>query len=218
MRLGERSRLRFELFERRDKDQVFAIDEPRFIAGRVVDTGVKPANSLSGHARGFEAMLQRRSGNRFSGWISYAYLRTRMKESVSGLVFPTDFDQCHTASLFGSYRLSQSWSMNATYRAASGAPLPAFLRRGADGGYFLAGERNSLRLRSYGRFDVRLSKSWNWGPMRWNVVMECLNVLNQGNQSFNGVERYDRVTGRVLNPVTFHGFTRTPSAGLVIQF
>jgi hypothetical protein len=218
VRLGERARLRLELFERRDNDQVFAIGEPRLLGGRVVDLSARPANSLSGYARGFEAMLQRRSGNRFSGWISYAYLRTRMTDSVSGLSAPTDFDQRHTASLFGAYRLARSWSLNANYRAASGSPLAAFLRRETDGGYFLAGERNALRLPAYGRLDVRLSKSWNWGPTRWNLMVECLNVLNQGNQSFNGISRYDNVTGRVLNPVTFYGFTRTPSAGLVIQF
>jgi hypothetical protein len=218
LRLTERSRLRVELFERRDRNQIFRFAEPRISSGRIVDTATRPGNDLSGRARGFELMLQRRSGNRFSGWASYAYLSTRMQERTTGLIFPTDFDQRHTYSLFGAYRISKSWTFNSVYRASSGQPFAAFLRRGANGQYFLSAERNALRLNSYGRLDARINKTVNWGPTRWSFTLEGLNLLNQGNKTFNGIERFDPRTGLVLNPVTLYGFERAATAGIVVQF
>lgn len=218
VRLGERSRLRAEVFERRDYRQIFRLNEPRWLAGRVFQPDAPSLNSVSGHARGVEVMLQRRSGNRFSGWASYAFLNTRLKERTSGLRFPTDFDQRHTVSLFGLYRLSETWNLNAIYRTASGVPFTGFLRREADGRYFLATDRNALRLRSYGRLDVRLNKTLAWRATRWSLVLEGINVLNQGNVTFNGIERYDLRSGQILNPVTQYGFTRTATAGLTVQF
>jgi hypothetical protein len=218
LRLTERSRLRLELFERRDDNQVFRLNEPRVLSGNIVNSLGLPANSVSGRARGFELMLQRRSGNRFSGWAAYSYLSTRMKENSTGLVFPTDFDQRHTGSLFGSYRLSATWSVNALYRLSSGNPFAAFLRRDGQGNYFLAENRNALRLPAYGRLDLRLNKTITWGPTRWSLVLEGLNLLNQGNKTFNGIDRYDALTGRILNPVTLYGFSRTGTAGIVLQF
>ncbi len=218
LRLSERSRLRVEGFERRDRDQVFRLNEPRFVAGRVVEAFARPENSLRGRARGFELMLQRRSGNRFSGWASYAYLHTKMSERLTGLTFATDNDQRHTGNLFGAYRLSESWSLNAIYRVSSGSPFGAFLRRDAQGRYFVDSQRNALRLRSYGRFDLRLNKTWTYRATRWSFVVEGLNLFNQGNLSSNGIERYDRATGQVLNPVTLYGFSRVGTAGVVLQF
>lgn len=218
LRVGQRSRLRLELFERQDDNQIFRLNEPRVFAGKIVDTLGRPANSVSGRARGFEIMWQRRSGNRFSGWASYSYLSTRMKESSTGLVFPTDFDQRHTGSLFGSYRLSETWSVNALYRLSSGNPFAAFLRRDAQGVYFLADTRNALRLPNYGRLDLRLTKTITWRATRWSFVLEGLNLLNQGNKTFNGIDRYDPNTGRILNPVTLYGFSRVGTAGIVLQF
>lgn len=217
VRISQRSRLRVELFERRDNDQIFRLAEPRIVSGRIADDASRPENSVSGKARGFEIMLQRRSGNRFSGWASYAYLTTRMKERTTGLSFPTDFDQRHTVSLFGAYRITESWSFNTVYRGSTGQPFPAFLRT-ANGLYFLSAERNALRLNRYGRLDLRLNKTFNWKASRWSLVIEGLNMLNQGNKTFNGIERFDPRTGQVLNPVTLYGFERTGTAGVVVQF
>lgn len=217
-RVSERSRLRFEVFERRDRDQVFALEGPLLRNGIIVEPATRPANSLFGRARGMEVMWQRRSGNRLSGWLSYAYLRTRMNDRASNLSFPMNFDQRHTFNLFGNYRISPTWSTSVLYRAASGQPLAAFLRRDSRGQLFIASQPNELRLRSYGRLDLRLNKSISWKAARLTLTGELLNLLNQGNQNFGAVERVNAVTGQVLNPVTDYGFSRTFAWGMVLQF
>jgi hypothetical protein len=172
---------------------------------------------LRGWAQGFEVILHRRSGNRFSGWASYGYLRSRQRESTTGLVFPLDFDQRHTATLFGMYRLSSGISLNSIWRYGSGQPEPGFFRQ-ANGQLFLGEQRNQLRLRPYGRWDLRLTKSLHIGPTRWVFVLETINLPNRGNRSFVGLEAFDPLTGRVLNETSLNQIPRGNSIGLIVQF
>lgn len=215
--VGEKARLTLELFRREDRRQIFALDEPRLINNRVVSPAGLPLNAVNGHAKGLEIMLQRRSGNRFSGWLSYGWLQTRLRENTTGLRFPDDFDQRHTATAFGLYRLSQSWSLSSLWRYGSGQPEAGFLRK-VDGTLFLASDRNQLRLRPYSRFDLRLNKSIHLGPTRWTVTLEGINLLNRGNRGFVGLESFDPRTGRVLSETSLNQFGRGFSLGLIVQF
>ena len=106
--LGPRTRLRVEFYQRQDRDLLFRpFYEPRLIGGKIFNPSVNlpVRNSLRGYARGFEVFVQRRSANRLSGWVSYAYGRTRLRDGEAHISFPSDEDQRHTANLFGSYRL-----------------------------------------------------------------------------------------------------------------
>jgi hypothetical protein len=76
--------------------------------------------------------VQRSSANRFTGWISYAFGRTGMRDSRepagSGDRFPSDYDQRHTMNIYGGYRCAHrqpelKWSYG------SGFPIPGYLRR-----------------------------------------------------------------------------------------
>jgi hypothetical protein len=193
------------------------LDEPRLINNRVVSLAGLPLNAVNGHANGLEIMLQRRSGNRFSGWLSYGWLQTRLRENTTGLSFPTDFDQRHTATAFGLYRLSQSWSLSSLWRYGSGQPEAGFFRK-VDGTLFLASDRNQLRLPPYSRFDLRLNKSIHLGPTRWTVILEGINLLNRGNRGFVGLESFDPRTGRVLSETSLNQIGRGYSLGLIVQF
>jgi hypothetical protein len=215
--LGEKNRLTLDLFRREDRRQIFAFDEPRLVNGRVVSSAGQPLNAVNGRAEGLEVMLQRRSGNRFSGWLSYGWLRTRLQERTTGLRFASDFDQRHTATAFGLYRLSTSWSLSSLWRYGSGQPEAGFFRR-AEGTLFLGSQRNQLRLRPYSRVDLRLSKSIHLGPMRGTFVLEGINMLNRGNRSFVGLESFDPRTGRVLNETSLNQIGRGYSLGLIVQF
>ena len=73
--LGARTRWQVALYDREERDVVFASGlEPRG-AGALVpyNPSAHYENRLDGHARGVEAVLQRRDPNGLSGWIAYAY-------------------------------------------------------------------------------------------------------------------------------------------------
>ncbi|MFN2493011.1 MAG: hypothetical protein ABR501_09015, partial [Pyrinomonadaceae bacterium] len=105
-------------------------------------------NSLRGHARGIELTLQRRSANKFSGWVSYAYSRTELTDDLDGLRFVSDSDQAHTLNVYSSYRFTETWNASGAWRYGSGQPIPGFYRE-VGSGYFLSNERNTARVPPY---------------------------------------------------------------------
>ena len=73
-------------------------------------------NSLDGHSRGIEWLLERHADHGLSGWMSYALGFTRYGDRGTGEHFWGDFDQRHTFNAFGTYRLSDRTSMSARLR------------------------------------------------------------------------------------------------------
>src|SRR5204862_8140975 len=98
-RLGDRVRVLAEVYDREDANIFFSLSEPRLEHNAVTFTEFPFRNKLRGHARGFELMLQRRSANKLSGWISYAFSRTTLTDSQSSLTFASDTDQRHTLNV-----------------------------------------------------------------------------------------------------------------------
>src|SRR5262249_20517320 len=115
-------------------------------------------NSLVGRSRGIDIMLQRRSANRLSGWVSYSYGSSAYTDPVSQLSFWGDFDQRHTINAYGSYRISKTINLSGKYRFGTNFPVPGFYA--TDGkNLFFSELRNQIRLNDYSRLDLRLSKA-----------------------------------------------------------
>jgi hypothetical protein len=213
---GKRLRALFEIYDREDRDLVFSLDEPRLQANQVTFARLPFRSSLSGHARGVELTLQRRSANRLSGWVTYSYSVTRLRESQTGLSFVADADQRHTLSAYGSYRFTNTFNVSSEWRYGSGFPLPGFFRlQGGD--LFLAGERNLLRMPAYSRLDVRANKAFLFERWKLTLSGELLNVTDHKNFRAPVIDGIDGSTGRVfrhfgeLMPVL-------PALGVAIEF
>jgi len=209
--LGNRARIFAEVYDREDRKLFFNFNEPIlvFIPNPFFQ------NSLSGHARGIELMVQRRSANKLAGWVSYAYSRTRLTESRSGLTFPSDYDQRHTLNVYGNYRFAETWNFSSEWRYGSGQPLTGFYGHDA-GGYFLTTQKNQVRVPYYNRVDVRLSKAFLFKKAKLTLTGEVLNLLNRENVRFIGFDFFGgdgRAFGQLdrILPIL-------PSAGLVIEF
>ncbi|MFB3826873.1 MAG: carboxypeptidase regulatory-like domain-containing protein [Bryobacteraceae bacterium] len=217
-RIGERTRVRAQFYQRQDRDLLSQPwYEPRILNGRIFNTPAAApwANSQRGYARGFEIFLQRRSANRLTGWISYAYGRARLRDGLLGIAFPADFDQRHTISVYGSYRVRSSVNVSAKWMYGSGFPIPGFLRQeGAR--YFLAPERNMLRLGPYHRTDVRVNKSWAYDRWKLTLYGEVVNVANRRNFRFDSFNGYNTRTGQA-NITLDRMFPVLPSVGLAFE-
>lgn len=213
--LGERTRFLTEIYDREDDGLFFSLSEPRLSTTGVTFASSPFQNSLSGHARGVEFTLQRRSANKLSGWVSYAYSRTLLRDATDNLAFVGDADQRHTMNAFGNYRITSTWNVSGEWRYGSGQPIPGFFLHDAVG-YFLTNQRNLTRVPSYNRIDVRLSKAFLFNKWKLTVTGEVLNLLNNHNvryagfDSFHANGRVDGQLDRVL-PIL-------PSAGVVIEF
>lgn len=213
--IGNRTRILAEVYDRKESNLFFSLNEPR-LAGTLVTFGGPPfQNSLNGYARGFEITVQRRSANKLAGWISYGYSRTKLTDGQDKLAFVSDSDQRHTLNVYGNYRFTDTWNFSSAWRYGSGQPVPGFFGRDSQG-YFLVNQRNQIRLPFYSRVDVRLSKAFLFQKAKLTLTAEVLNLLNRNNVRYAGFELYffdGRVQGQLQRVLPI-----LPSAGIVIEF
>ena len=187
------------------------------IGGPVTATGVLRdyQNTLTGRSRGIELILAREGASKLTGWISYAYGRTRQTDTVTNETFWADFDRRHAFSAVAMYRVSPAVTMEVDYRASTNVPIAGYLTD-RDGMLFEGPRRNDVRLPDYARLDARAQRTFGSGARKVSVFGEMLNLFNRHNLGpAEGV--IDAQTGRAL------GFTRElmprrVSVGVAIHF
>ncbi len=218
-RLGPRTRLRAEWYDRNDRDMVIQpLALPRMISPGVYFT--PPLNplytdSVRGYARGVEFFLQRSSANKFTGWVSYAFGRTKYHDSVLGNWFPSNYDQRHTINAYGSYRLKPTVNVSLRWSYGSGFPVPGYLSL-VSGTYYLAEALNQVRLPAYQRTDLRVNKAWSRARWKWTLYGEVVNLTNRTNYVFDSLNSYNTKTGFISVTVD-KMFPILPSIGIVFE-
>jgi len=215
-RLGDRTRLRVEYYNRADRDLPFqSLLDPRLIDGKLFVPPPNPPyrNSMRGYSRGVEFYLQRSSANRATGWISYAYGHTGMRDSTDR--FPSDFDQRHTINVYGGYRLKPTVNLSLHSSYGSGFPIPGYIQKVGTLDY-LTNVRNQTRIDAYSRTDLRVNKSWTRD--RWKITLygEVVNLTNRTNYLFDSFNGYNSRTLQA-NITRDTMFPILPSAGIVLE-
>jgi hypothetical protein len=211
-------RWQIALYDRHERDIMrFEDSETRTVGNRLTfASSLEPSwqNALSGSARGVELILQRRDAARLSGWVGYSYGRLRYDDAARGESFWSDFDQRHTFTGYGQFRLSPQTSLAAKARLGSNVPVAGYFEE-RPSGLFVGGARNTVRLPEYARLDVRADRAFNYSHRRLTLFLEVVNVFNRTNVApANGVVS---ATGRALE-FTNTMFPLLPSAGLRFDF
>jgi hypothetical protein len=227
-RLGLRTRLRVEAYDRADRDLPFQPTyDPRIVNGQLFNPPPNPLyyNSRRGHSRGAEIFLQRSSANRITGWISYAYGKTMMREGavagVSAQQFPSDYDQRQTINIYGGFRLRPTVNLSARMSYGSGFPIPGYFSLYQYQGYnyyFLASSRNQLRLPAYQRTDVRINKSWMHAKSKFTLYGEVINITDHGNYYYLGYNSYIPIQTAPVSISIDKTFPILPSAGMLLEW
>jgi hypothetical protein len=217
-RLGDSMRWQLTIYDRQEEGFFRRpAAETRLTGARVV-RGAASAPfepNLAGYARGIEVLLQRRSVNGLSGWLSYSLGRNRSTDRRTNESYWSDLDQRHTANVYLFYRISDRMSVSGKLRAGSNVPAPGYyLQR--DEEYFVSAARNELRLPPYARVDIRGNRTFNWSRKRLTLFAEIINVLNRDNVRFNppGVNSATGRVSRLFEPL----IPIVPSAGMLLEF
>jgi hypothetical protein len=191
--------------------------ETRLVNGRVVRGSISTRyqNRLDGETRGVEILLQRRTPNGLSGWISYAYGRNRYEDRLNGESFRGDLDQRHTFNVYAFYRVSARTSVTGKLRLGTNFPAPGYYG-GTEGSYVVVDRRNELGLPLYSRLDLRANRTFNWSRNRLTLFAEVMNVLNRDNVriSIPRVNSSTRSVTRLFESM----IPIVPSAGILIEF
>jgi len=218
-RLGSQTRIRVEAFERQDKNLLSQpLVDAHLIGGLISpDYFQSPiTNTLTGVTKGAEIVIQRRSANGWTGWASYTFSRSEMFDRLTLVRFPSDQDQRHTLNGYLSYRLRPSINLSAKFTYGSGFPVPGFFTL-QDGTYYLAAERNLVRLPAYQRLDIRLNKSKIMKHGKMTLFVEVVNVLDHANYRFDSYNGYDATTKQAYISLS-EMFPLFPSAGVTFEF
>src|SRR5208282_5357616 len=118
------------------------------------------------------------SANRFTGWVSYSFGRAEDRDGISGARFVSDWDQRHTVNIYAGYRLRPSVNLSARSSWGSGFPIPGFLET-VGSSYYLTNVRNSRRLGTYNRTDLRVNKAWTHDKWKLTLYGEVINLTNR---------------------------------------
>ena len=146
-------------------------------------------NQGVGYAQGTEIFLRHQRGDRFFGWVSYAYALSKRRDRASDPYRPYAFDQTHVATLAASYNLTPTWEFGAKWQYRTGNPytpvedaeLQFDPRNGRPIYIPIYAEKNSERLPAYHRLDLRVSKIFQFSGWKLGVFLELLNTYNRKN-------------------------------------
>ena len=177
-------------------------------------------NQGTGYAQGTEIFLRHRSGDRFFGWISYAYALSERRDRPSEPYRLYSFDQTHVATFAASYKLTPTLEFGAKWQYRTGNPYTPcegatlqFDPRNGNPIYIpIYAETNSDRLPPYHRLDLRVSKIFQVGNWKLGTFLELLNTYNRNNLlDFNYSE--DCQTRNDINQLPF-----VPYLGITAEF
>lgn len=216
--IATRARWQVTAYDREERDVIRLPEaEIRFMGGTLSLPSLTSrfANELSGHARGVELLLQRRSANGFSGWASYALGFSRYRDVQTGETFWGDYDQRHTINLYALYRFNDRYSASGRFRAGSNFPAPGYWES-RDGLEFVSDRRNELRVPQYARVDIRANRTFTKRTTRLTLYVEALNALGRDNVRF-AQPGVDVRTGRVFG-IFDALFPLVPSVGVLVEF
>lgn len=221
-RFGSNWRAAGTIYHRSDEEGFrFREAEFRIIDDRLVRPGPFPhvENVLTGDTRGVELVLERRSANGLTGWLSYAWNESTLTDPGGpgdpAETFPSDFDQRHTLNAYVAYRWSGRTSLSARMRYGSNFPIQGYIQQVPDG-YMLSEQRNATRLPEYSRLDLRADRTFTYRKSRLTLFLEVVNVMNQDNYRPNSYG-LNTITRRVFEPVE-KLFPLLPVAGILIEF
>ena len=84
-------------------------------------------NALTSRASGIELLLQRRSPNGLSGWLTYSYGVAREENRLTGERYDADFDQRHALALYAQFRISERTAVAAKFRTSTNFPIAGYV-------------------------------------------------------------------------------------------
>lgn len=182
----------------------------------VFDSGAQNyVNEGLGSARGIELFLRGDWGEKFFGWISYAYSKSERLGPPVNDWYTYAYDQPHIATVVANYSFTPAWSAGVKVHYNSGPLVRSLKTRYQDpAGIWRAtfSDTYDQRLDDYCRVDVRMDYSWRFPGWRLNAYWEILNLLNRGNPAGLTYSK-DYSEPRVVNNLPF-----MPYFGIEAQF
>jgi hypothetical protein len=174
-------------------------------------------NDGAGYSYGMEVYLRKNLTERFFGWVTYSYSKSRRIIPPDHEFSNFQFDQPHVANVIASYKLTRAWQLGARWHFASGNPYTPVNGRVflIDKGFYVpvfSPDLYSKRLPPTHRLDLRVDRTWTFDVWRLLLYAEVWNVYMHPNLlGFNFNYDYTK-------RVDVHSFPILPSVGVRGEF
>lgn len=139
-------------------------------------------NDGRGHTLGTELLATYRGGPWFA-WLAYSYSRSERVDQPGGMERLFSYDQPHSLNAAASWQLGK-WQLGARFQAYSGLPFTpvngAIFDSDRDRYDPTYADPNSARAPLHHQLDLRIDRSWKWGPVAMTGFLDVQNVyLNE---------------------------------------
>lgn len=178
---------------------------------------------LSGEGRGYGAELcARKNTGRLTGWLSYtlSWSKTRIDRINQGQWYNANNDRRHDVNIVARYRLSPTWTLNATWIFNSGQAFtaPSAKYQIIDNYIYYYAERNGYRAPDYHRLDIGAtwSKKISKGRLTREWTFSIYNLYNRYNPYLIRFE--DSQYGRGTTAKQYSLFGIMPSVAFNLKF
>ncbi len=134
-------------------------------------------------ARGADLIARRALGSRLAAWASYSLLSARVR-LADGRDARSPYDITHTGTASITATFNPEWSIGATARYGTGAPITPVTGAtlSAGGGYApVYGSVTSERLPAYARLDMRVMHFARTPTFMLTSFLEVINATNRAN-------------------------------------
>ena len=177
-RLGDAWKLIAEAYYQALDDLV--VDESR-ATGRA-------ANAGEGSNRGFDLVLRRDFGERWSADMTYSYNQGRQDDNDGRGSYTPDFSREHFFAVGGRWEITRRLQLAARWKWGSGRPGDAFVVHRdvlPDSGLWRASQEitatNALTLGDYQSLNLRIDYRRRIGPLDLVLFLDVINVYGAGN-------------------------------------
>ena len=152
-----------------------------------------------GKARDVEVMAEKLSGD-FTGWLSYTLssITHQFKKINNGKPFPSGFEQKHSISLVGQYKINQKYDFSFSWDYHSGKPVTIPLYIYFPGNFnfgdatvnyknkrnlslYAQGERNGQRMEAFHRLNIAIRRKFETKHFYGNFELSVYNLYNRHN-------------------------------------
>lgn len=135
-------------------------------------------NDGHGNTTGAELLATYRGGPWFA-WLAYSYSRSERVDAPGDMERLFSFDQPHSLNAAASWKLGK-WQLGARFQVYSGLPYTPVAGATFDSDRNLYrptyAEPNSDRAPLHHQLDVRIDRSWTWGPIAMTGFVDVQNV------------------------------------------
>ena len=150
----------------------------------VPDATLNYVNGGSGRIRGMDWLLKR-DGAEWNGWLSLTRATSQRTNAATGESFKFSYDQPWIATLVGTWKIDEQWTLGAKWRYHAGSPITPVVGTTTDPGTGqvlpVYGPIGSEILPDYHRLDLRLDRDIAHSTYNIKWYLEILNLYNRKN-------------------------------------